>query len=129
MPTRLTVHVRHTNKDMMFYKTEPVKTYYYKDGKQEKVIGNEEVFWNYQKLHQDELRNKKVFTKMTKARRRIRTTHTFIIESMSKNIIKQHVQNILSNLKAKGYNYSWMRPDRGGATVDHWYLSNTYKCN
>ena len=125
MPTRLTVHVRHTNKDMMFYKSEPVKTYYYKDGKQEKVIGNEDAY----QRNSHKWENYRVFTKMTKARRRIRTTQTFIIESMSKNIIKQHVQNILSNLKAKGYNYSWVRPDRGGALVDHWYLSNTYKCN
>ena len=126
MATRLTVHVRHMNKDKMFYKTEPVKTYYYKKDGQEKLIGNEEV---YQKLHQDELRNKKVFTKMTKARRRIRTTHTFIIDSMTKDIVKQHVKSILSKLKSQGYKYTWKRPDKGGAIVDHWYLSNCYTCN
>ena len=31
MATRLTVHVRHNKSDMMFYKTDPVKTYYYKE--------------------------------------------------------------------------------------------------
>tara|TARA_R110002051_G_scaffold273067_1_gene333719 strand:+ start:806 stop:1183 length:378 start_codon:yes stop_codon:yes gene_type:complete len=125
MATRLTVHVRHNKSDMMFYKTDPVKTYYYKDKGKEKLIGNEEV---YQRVG-IQFSNKKVFTKMTKARRRIKTTHTFIIESMRKDVVKSHVENILSKLKSKGYQYSWKRSDKGGAFVDHWYLSNCYKCN
>ena len=90
--TRLTVHVRHSNKDMMFQPAKTVKTYYYKENGQEKVIGNEGV---YQQLHQNELRNKKVYTKMTKARRKIINTYTYIINSMRQEIVKQHVQDIL----------------------------------
>jgi hypothetical protein len=109
----------------MFQSATAVKTYYYKDGKQEKVIGNEEV---YQRVA-ERFSSKKVFTKMTKAKRKIMNTKTFIINSMNKKVIKQHVTDILSKLKSKGYKYSWPRPDKGGAIVDHWYTSNCYKCN
>ena len=74
MATRLTVHVRHNKPNMMFYKTEAVKTYYYKDKGKDKLIGNQEAYDN-------------------------------------------------------GYQYSWRRSDKGGGMVDHWYLSNCYKCN
>jgi len=124
--TRLTVHVRHGDKEKMFHPAQMIKTYYYKDGKEEKVIGNEVV---YQQLHQDQLRNKKVYTKMTKAKRKIINTYTYCINSIRKDVINQHVQDILSSLKSKGYKYSWARPDKGGVTVDHWYLSNSNKCN
>ena len=120
--TRLTVHVRHSDPRRMFYKTEPVKTYYYKKNGKEILIGSEKALKKF-KL------NMPVFHKMTKAKRRIRTTQTFIIDSMRKDIVKQHVKNILSNLKSKGYKYSWKRHDKGGGMVDHWYLSNCYKCN
>ena len=125
MGTRLTVHVRHTNKEMMFYNSEPVKTYFYKKNGQEKLIGNQLALDKWKATGDPG----SLFNKMTRAKRRIRTTHAFIIDSMIKDIVKQHVKNILSNLKAKGYKYSWVRPDRGGAIVDHWYLSNCYKCN
>ena len=119
--TRLTVHVKSNDKNKMFYQTEPVKTYYYKEDGQEKLIGNQSAL--------DKLKHipGSLFTRLTKAKRRIKTTHTFIIDSRVKDIVKQHVKNILSNLKSQGYKYTWKRPD--GATVDHWYLSNCYKCN
>ena len=121
--TRLTVHVKSKDKNKMFYQTEPVKTYYYKEDGQEKLIGNQSAL--------DRLKHipGSLFTKQTKAKRRIRTTHTFIIDSMTKDIVKQHVKSILSKLKSQGYKYTWKRPDKGGAIVDHWYLSNCYTCN
>ena len=127
MATRLTVHVRHNKPNMMFYKTEAVKTYYYKDKGKDKLIGNQEAYDNGDGVEKWD--GKKIFTKMTRAKRRIKTTHTFIIESMRKNVVKSHVENILSRLKSKGFQYSWRRSDKGGRMVDHWYLSNCYKCN
>tara|TARA_R110000824_G_scaffold154479_2_gene326601 strand:- start:9516 stop:9815 length:300 start_codon:yes stop_codon:yes gene_type:complete len=99
----------------MFRSATPVKAYYYKNNGQEILIGNEEV---YQQLHQDELKNKKIYTKMTKARRKIVNTYAYIIESMKKDVVNSHVEHILSKLKAKGYTFK----------KEHYYLSNAY-CN
>jgi len=122
MATRLTVHVRHNKPNMMFYKSEPVKTYYYKKNGQEKLIGNQSALDRWKATGEPG----SLFTKMTRAKRRIKTTHTFIIDSMRKDVVKSHVENILSKLKSKGYQYSWKRNDKGGALVDHWYLSNHF---
>ena len=112
MATRLTVHVRHTDKSKMFVKTKAVETYYYKENGQEILIGNK------QSLDRLKIKPKGVYMKLTKARRRIVNTYAYVIESMKQDVVKSHVTNILSNLKAKGYTFK----------KEHYYLSNAY-CN
>ena len=131
--TRLTVHVRHTDPKRMFYYTDAVKTFYYKNRGKEKVIGNEKSLAKFKEDTRSKVgsgregNSMKIYSKVTKGKKRIRTTHTFMIESMVKDVVESHVENILSRLKSKGYQYSWKRSD--GGIVDHWYLSNCYKCN
>ena len=130
--TRLTVHVRHTDPKRMFYYTDAVNTFYYRDRGKEKVIGNKESLKKFKddlesKVGRGSESKKKIYSKVTKGKKRIRTTHTFMIESRVKDVVESHVENILSRLKSKGYQYSWKKSD--GKIVDHWYLSNCYKCN
>ena len=80
--TRLTVHVRHSDKKLMFRTSKPTKTYYYNDSGNEKVIGNQETYDKQLAKDANSFSGKKVFTKMTKSRRKIINTYTFIIDSV-----------------------------------------------
>lgn len=50
----------------------PIKTYYYNDGENERIIGNQNAYNTHLEKNALAFEGKKVFTKMTRAKRKIK---------------------------------------------------------
>tara|TARA_Y100000593_G_C4206124_1_gene284399 strand:+ start:169 stop:519 length:351 start_codon:yes stop_codon:yes gene_type:complete len=94
-----------------FAETNKVKTYYYKNSENKEIlIGNEKALERWRKKLGCNIYSSNtlsIFHKITRAKRRITNRYGLDIDSTNMNVIRQHIDDIISKLNVYKYKYSF----------------------